>query len=127
MRRASLIVSGFLLAATGATAQPAANRASLQHVAAYDDLTCAARYTLAAFAIQDLDASASAYYVGRAQDAGKRYLALHPGESEQSYTARVTADARSLQSRLVNNGLTPEGLIAEIKSCDEAADTRNVT
>ena len=128
MRAAALIVSGLVLAGSGeASAQTDMSRAGLQHVVAYDDLTCAARYTLAAFAIQGLDASASAYFAGRAADAGKRYLALHPAESEQSYRARVTADAQNLQLRLTNNGLTPEGLVAEIRSCDEASDTRSVT
>jgi 4-alpha-glucanotransferase len=95
--------------------------------ASYDDLGCAARYTLAAFAIHDLDSTAAAYYAERASAAGKRYLALHPGESEQTYTARVTADAQSLQQRLANNAITPEGLVAEIKRCDQDADSRIVT
>ena len=94
---------------------------------AYDDLSCAARYTLAAFAIHHLDLTAAAYYAERASAAGKRYLAMHPGETEQTYTARVTADAQSLQQRLANNGITPEGLVSEIKHCDQDADSRIVT
>jgi hypothetical protein len=94
---------------------------------AYDDLSCAARYTLAAFAIHDLDASAASYYAERASAAGKRYLALHPEENQQTYTARVTADAQTLQQRLANNGITPEGLVSEIKHCDQDADSRIVT
>ena len=92
----------------------------------YDDLNCAARYTLAAFVIQGLDASAAAYYSARATDAGKRYMALHPAENEQSYSARVTANAQDIQTRLASNSITPEGLVAEIKQCDQAADTRVV-
>jgi hypothetical protein len=94
--------------------------------ASYDDLNCAARYTLAAFVIQGLDATAAAYYSERATDAGKRYLALHPGESEQAYSARVTANAQDIQTRLATNTITPEGLVSEIKQCDQAADTRMV-
>ncbi len=92
----------------------------------YDDLNCAARYTLAAFVIQNLDGTAAAYYAQRASDAGKRYMALHPGESEQSYTARVTTNAQNIQTRLATNAITPEGLVAEIKRCDRDSDTRTV-
>src|SRR5581483_5552002 len=96
-----------------ASAQP-----RLQNIAAtmaanassYDDLGCAARYTLAAFVIHDLDATAAGYYAAQASEAGKRYMAMHPGESEQSYMARVTADAQNLQQRLATNGITPEAL-----------------
>jgi hypothetical protein len=95
--------------------------------ASYDDLNCAARYTLAAFVIQDLDASAAAYYSERASDAGKRYLALHPSENEQTYSAQVTANAQNIQSRLATNAITPEGLVSEIKQCDQASDSRVVT
>lgn len=95
--------------------------------ASYDDLNCAARYTLAAFAIHDLDSTAAAYYAERASAAGQRYLALHPGESEQGYVARVTANAQSLQQRLTTNAITPESLVAEIKHCDQDADSRIVT
>jgi hypothetical protein len=95
--------------------------------ASFDDLTCAARYTLAAFAIHDLDATAADYYAERASAAGHRYLALHPGESEQSYVARVTANAQTLQQRLTTNAITPESLVADIKHCDQDSDTRIVT
>jgi hypothetical protein len=92
-----------------------------QNAASYDDLGCAARYTLAAFVIRDLDANAAGYYAQQAVDAGKRYLAMHPGESEQSYSSRVVAGAQNLQARLATNGITPETLVAEIKSCDQNA------
>jgi hypothetical protein len=93
---------------------------------AYDDLNCAARYTLAAFVIQQLDTSAAAYYAGRASDAGKRYLALHPGETEQTYSNRVVANAQDIQAKLASNSITPESLVAEIKRCDQDADSRVV-
>jgi hypothetical protein len=95
--------------------------------AGYDDLSCAARYELAAFVIQDMDVNAAGYYTQRASAAGKRYLATHPGESEASYTSRVTANAQNLQARLSTNAITPEGLVSEIKQCDQAADSRVVT
>ena len=93
----------------------------------YDDLNCAARYTLAAFAIHDLDSTAAAYYADRASAAGQRYLATHPGESQQSYVAQVTANAQGLQQRLTTNAITPESLVADIKRCDQDSDTRIVT
>ena len=95
--------------------------------AGYDDLSCAARYALAAFVIQDMDANAAGYYSQRASAAGQRYLATHPGESEASYTSRVTANAQNLQDRLSTNAISPESLVSEIKQCDQAADTRIVT
>ncbi|MBV8800067.1 MAG: hypothetical protein JOY77_09695 [Alphaproteobacteria bacterium] len=129
MRTISLFAAAVLaFGVTQSSAQP-----NMQHMeplvtnVTYDDLGCAARYTLAAFAIHELDASAASYYAERATAAGKRYLAMHPTESEKSYTARVTADAQSLQQRLANNGITPEGLVSEIKNCDQAGDSRIVT
>jgi hypothetical protein len=95
--------------------------------AAFDDLNCAARYTLAAFVIHDLDQTAAAYYAERASAAGKRYLALHPAETEQTYTSRVTANAQTLQQRLSTNAITPEALVAEIKRCDQDSNSRIVT
>ncbi|HEY1960823.1 MAG TPA: hypothetical protein VGG69_00275 [Rhizomicrobium sp.] len=95
--------------------------------ASYDDLNCAARYTLAAFVIQQLDTTAAAYYAERASDAGKRYLALHPGETQQTYSSRVVANAQDIQARLASNSISPESLVAEIKHCDQDADTRVVT
>ncbi|MFL5236626.1 MAG: hypothetical protein ACJ8EL_03320 [Rhizomicrobium sp.] len=115
---------------TGASAQPtmrSMDPAVAMSPAAYDDLTCAARYTLAAFVIHNLDVNAAAYYAARASDAGKRYMAMHPGESEQSYVARVTANAENIQARLANNAMTPEALVSEIKHCDQDSDTRVVT
>lgn len=94
--------------------------------ASYDDLNCAARYTLAAFVIHDLDANAATYYVQQASEAGKRYLALHPGESQQSYSSRVTADAQTLQEKLATNSMTPELLVSEIKRCDQGATSLSV-
>ena len=99
-----------------ATAQPAM-RGMVPLVTtniSFDDLNCAARYTLAAFAIHDLDSMAAAYYAKRASAAGQRYLALHPGESQQSYVARVTANAQGLQQRLTTNAITPESLVADM-------------
>lgn len=129
MRLAALAISGTIaLFASGALAQPAPVGASAVRVAGVsDDLTCAAHYTLAAFAMHELDATAAEYYEVRASDAGKRYLALHPGETQQSYTARVSADAQTLQQQLVNNSLTPESLVSAIQSCEQATETRNVT
>jgi hypothetical protein len=118
------------LGLTEAAAQPKMNvmdPAVAVGTADFDDLNCAARYTLAAFVIQNLDVTAAAYYAQRATDSGKRYMALHPGESEQSYTARVTANAQGIQARLATNAITPEGLVAEIKHCDADSDTRAVT
>jgi hypothetical protein len=90
-----------------------------ENAASYDDLGCAARYTLAAFVIRDLDSNAAGYYAQQAADAGKRYLAMHPGENEQSYSSRVVTSAQNLQARLATNGITPETLVAEIKRCDQ--------
>jgi len=127
MRTLSLMTAAVLaLGLNQASAQP-----KLQNIAAtmaanagsYDDLGCAARYTLAAFVIHDLDATAAAYYAQQASEAEKRYLAMHPGETQQSYSSRVTAGAQSLQQRLTNNGITPEALVAEIKSCDQNASS----
>ena len=111
-----------------ATAQPAM-RGMVPLVTtniSYDDLNCAARYTLAAFVIQQLDTTAAAYYAQRASDAGKRYLALHPSETEQTYSNRVVANAQDIQAKLAANSITPEGLVAEIKHCDQDADSRVV-
>jgi hypothetical protein len=131
MRAIPLFAAAIMtLGLTEAGAQPKSQNmdpAVAGSVAAYDDLNCAARYTLAAFVIQKLDVTAAAYYAGRATDAGKRYLALHPGETEQSYTARVTTNAQDIQARLATNAITPEGLVAEIKHCDQDSDTRVVT
>ncbi|HEX5244802.1 MAG TPA: hypothetical protein VFW23_16175 [Tepidisphaeraceae bacterium] len=131
MRAIPLFAAAIMtLGLTEAGAQPKMNAtepAITANVPAYDDLNCAARYTLAAFVIQTLDGSAAAYYAQRATDAGKRYLALHPGESEQSYNTRVTTNAQDIQARLATNAITPEGLVAEIKHCDQDSDTRTVT
>jgi hypothetical protein len=131
MRVLPLIAAGVLACGlTQATAQPKM-RSMDPGIAttnvAYDDLNCAARYTLAAFVIQQLDSGAAAYYAERASDAGKRYLALHPGETEQSYSSRVVANAQDIQAKLASNTMTPEGLVAEIKHCDQDADSRVVT
>jgi hypothetical protein len=97
-----------------------------ENAASYDDLGCAARYTLAAFVIRDLDSSAAAYYAQQAADAGKRYLAMHPGESEQSYSSRVVATAQNLQGRLATNAITPEALVSDIKNCDRNSSSLSV-
>jgi len=115
---AAVVVCG----ASQASAQPKLHTVAAtmaQNAASYDDLGCAARYTLAAFVIRDLDSTAAAYYAQQAVDAGKRYLAMHPGENEQSYSSRVVATAQGLQARLATNGITPETLVSEIKSCDQ--------
>ena|SRR5690348_4383615 len=131
MRVAPLIAAAALAAGlTQATAQPkmrAMDPGIATTNAAYDDLNCAARYTLAAFVIQQLDTTAAAYYAERASDAGKRYLAMHPGETEQTYSKQVVASAQDIQARLANNAITPESLVSEIKHCDQDADTRVVT
>ena len=88
-----------------------------------DDLICAARYTLAAFAVQNLDTDAAAYYAVRANAAGKRYLQTHPGETERSYEGRVTERARSLQEQLATKTLSAESLVQEIVRCDEKANS----
>lgn len=114
---------------TQATAQPTMRTmdSGVLTKIGYDDLSCAARYTLAAFAVHDLDATAAGYYAEQASAAGQRYLALHPGESQQSYVARVAANAQDLQQRLTTNAITPEGLVADIKRCDQDGGSRNVT
>ncbi len=94
--------------------------------ATFDDLSCAARYTLAAFVIHDLDANAAEYYAQRAAAAGKRYLDMHPGESEQSYTNRVTVSAQTIQQQLSTRSLTPEALVEQIKRCDKDAESLTV-
>lgn len=131
MRAAPVILASIAaLGLSQASAQPQVKNTDIAvRIAStsYDDLNCAARYTLAAFVIQDLDASAAAYYAARASDAGKRYLALHPTESEQTYSAQVTANAQTIQTRLATNAITPESLVSEIKQCDQAADSRVVT
>ena len=91
--------------------------------ASYDDLTCAARYTLAAVVIRSLDTTAAAYYSERAEQAGKRYLEMHPGESLASYTTRVQQGAQVLQDKLTANSLTPEMLVADIKHCDSNSES----
>ena len=131
MRATPIIAAAFvalgLIPAAAQTATSTPGNSVILASAGYDDLSCAARYELAAFVIQDMDANAAGYYMQRASAAGKRYLATHPGESEQSYTSRVTANAQNLQTRLSTNAITPEGLVSEIKQCDQAADTRVVT
>ena len=96
MRAIPLVAAAIVtLGLSQATAQPKMrdmDSALVTTTASYDDLNCAARYTLAAFVIHDLDANAATYYVQQASEAGKRYLALHPGESQQSYSSRVTAE-----------------------------------
>jgi hypothetical protein len=130
MRVAPLIAAAAVaFGVTQATAQPKTRSMDPGLVTtnvAYDDLNCAARYTLAAFVIQQLDTTAAAYYAQRASDAGKRYLALHPSETEQTYSNRVVANAQDIQAKLAANSITPEGLVAEIKHCDQDADSRVV-
>ncbi|HSC18084.1 MAG TPA: hypothetical protein VLC74_04130 [Rhizomicrobium sp.] len=130
MRATLLLASAaVILSLNQATAQPTMRSMDplVTTNVAYDDLNCAARYTLAAFAIHDLDLTAAAYYAERASAAGQRYMALHPGETQQSYMAQMTANAQNLQQRLTTNAITPESLVAEIKRCDQDADTRIVT
>jgi len=59
-------------------------------MAGYDDLSCAARYTLAAFVIHGIDTNAAEYYAQRAAAAGQRYMEMHPAESEQSCAPAAT-------------------------------------
>jgi hypothetical protein len=129
--RATLLLAAatVTLSLSQATAQPTMRSMDplITTNVAYDDLNCAARYTLAAFAIHDLDLTAAAYYAERASAAGQRYMALHPGETQQAYMAQMTANAQNLQQRLTTNAITPESLVAEIKHCDQDADTRIVT
>jgi hypothetical protein len=130
--RAFSLVSALIVACgvTQATAQPKMRNMdpALETTnTAFDDLNCAARYTLAAFVIHDLDQTAASYYAERASAAGKRYMALHPAETEQSYASRVAANAQSLQQRLSTNAITPEALVADIKHCDQDSDSRIVT
>jgi hypothetical protein len=94
--------------------------------AGYDDLSCAARYTLAAFVIHGIDSNAAEYYASRAAAAGQRYMEMHPGESEQSYASRVAAGAQDIQQRLSTKALTPEALVEEIKHCDKDSDSLTV-
>ena len=127
MRTVALLAAAVVAVGVNqASAQPKLHTVAdtiAQNAASYDDLGCAARYTLAAFVIKDMDSTAAAYYAQQAADAGKRYLAMHPGESEQSYSTRVVAGAQSLQARLATNGITPEALVSEIKSCDQNASS----
>jgi len=130
MRASFLLAAAFVTCGLSqATAQPTMRSMDplVTTNVAYDDLNCAVRYTLAAFAIHDLDVIAAAYYAERASAAGQRYMATHPGETQQSYVAQVTANAQNLQQRLTTNTLTPESLVAQIKRCDQDADTRIVT
>jgi hypothetical protein len=131
MRAVPLLSALIVACAVGqATAQPKMRNmdAGLATTnTAFDDLNCAARYTLAAFVIHDLDQTAAAYYAERATAAGKRYLALHPAETEQTYASRVAANAQGLQQRLSTNAITPEALVADIKRCDQDSDSRIVT
>jgi len=92
----------------------------------YDDLSCAARYTLAAFVIHNLDSTAAEYYAQRAAAAGERYLETHPSETQQTYVSRVAQGAQSIQERLSTKSLTPEALVEEIKHCDKDADSLTV-
>lgn len=130
MRAIPLIAAAIVtLGLSQATAQPKMrdmDPALLTTNAGYDDLSCASRYTLAAFVIHDLDANAATYYAQQASEAGKRYLALHPGESEQSYSSRVTAGAQTLQEKLASNSMTPETLVSEIKHCDQGSTSLSV-
>ncbi|HEY4112578.1 MAG TPA: hypothetical protein VGM17_00825 [Rhizomicrobium sp.] len=126
--RLAPIVTALLLSSvvSGASAQPTAKSldpALIVTNTSYDDLNCAARYTLAAVVIRGLDSTAATYYSERAEEAGKRYLQMHPGESIQSYANRVQQGAQALQERLDNNALTPEGLVADIKHCDSNSDS----
>jgi len=129
--RTPFIAAAILVASAlgQASAQPkpqAMDPAVLSATGDFDDLNCAARYTLAAFVIKGMDSTAAAYYTERASAAGKRYMDLHPGESEASFATRVTTDAQALQDKLANNSLTPEALVADIKHCDATADSLNV-
>lgn len=120
---AALVLSSVV---SGASAQPAPKSldpALIVTNASYDDLSCAARYTLAAVVIRGVDATAATYYSERAEQAGKRYLEMHPGQTMQSYSGLVQQNAQALQDRLNNNALTPEGLVADIKHCDSNSES----
>ena len=123
---AALLVTSALSQASAQPKPQAMDPAVLSATGDYDDLNCAARYTLAAVVIKGMDRTAAAYYSERASAAGKRYMDLHPGESEEAYTSRVTTDAQALQDKLANNSLSPEALVADIKHCDANADSLNV-
>jgi hypothetical protein len=126
--RAIPIIAALAIGVAAAYAQPRVPSVTPATASqAGDDLSCAARYTLAAFVIRNLDGNASDYYAARASAAGKRYLALHPGESEESYASRVATNAQVLQDRLSSKALTPEALVEEIKTCDQNADSLIVT
>jgi len=122
---AALILLSSTLAAS-AQPRPQAMDPAIETISTYDDLSCAARYTLAAVVIRQLDARTSEYYVARAAAAGDRYLQTHPSESQQSYATRVATGAKSLQERIATNVLSPQALVAEIKLCDRDADSRVV-
>jgi hypothetical protein len=120
---AALILSSVV---SGASAQPTAKSmdpALIVTNASYDDLGCAARYTLAAVVIRGLDSGAATYYSERAEQAGKRYLEMHPAETPASYSGRVQQGAQALQDKLNANALTPEGLVADIKHCDSNSES----
>jgi len=126
--RAAPILIALTIGIAAASAQPRPPALTpATNTAAFDDLSCAARYTLAAFVIRNLDGNASDYYAARASAAGKRYLAMHPGESQDSYASRVATNTELLQERLSSKALTPEALVGEIKSCDQNADSLTVT
>jgi len=99
---------------------------AVQTISTYDDLSCAARYTLAAVVIRGLDSRIAEYYASRAEAAGSRYLQTHPGESSLSYVSRVRNGAQNLQDKLAANTLSPKTLVAEIKLCDRDADSKAV-
>lgn len=120
---AALVLSSVV---SGASAQPtpkSLDPALIVTNASYDDLNCAARYTLAAVVIRGLDLTAASYYSERAEQAGKRYLQMHPAESIQSYATRVQQGSQVLQDKLNNSALTPEALVAEIKHCDSNSES----
>jgi hypothetical protein len=126
--RAIPVIVALAVGVAAAYAQPRVpNVTPAAATVAGDDLGCAARYTFAAFVIRNLDGNASDYYAARASAAGKRYLALHPGESEQSYASRVAENAEVLQTQLASKSLTPEALVDEIKSCEQNVDSLIVT
>ena len=122
---AALLISSTLVASAQPT--PKSLDPAVETTSSYDDLSCAARYTLAAVVIHNLDAGAAEYYVTRAAEAGDRYLQTHPGETKESYANRVADGAQSLQARISANQLSPQALVAEIKHCDRDSGSRVVT
>jgi hypothetical protein len=108
----------------GAVSRPTVSQAGVVPSMLDDDMRCAVGYTLAGFALQSLDAEAASYFAERAATAAKRYLQMHPEETQQSYADQLIAGALNLQERLAINAVSPEHFLSDIRECQEKFDSR---